>query len=61
MIVPVWGLLILLGFVGEGIVGNATKLGGSVGRGDCYDESTNLKWLILNLFRLEKLILERYF
>lgn len=30
MIVPVWGLLILLGFVGEGIVGNATKLGGLV-------------------------------
>jgi hypothetical protein len=27
MIVPIWGLLILLGFVGEGIVGNATKLG----------------------------------
>jgi hypothetical protein len=26
MIVPVWGLLILLGFVGERIVGNATKL-----------------------------------
>jgi hypothetical protein len=28
MIVPVWGVLILLGVVREGIVGNATKLGG---------------------------------